>query len=355
MSRRHLLPALGLVAIALVSALVVVFVAAVAGGRGDAKQTTRRPVPQTDFGEGVDTDLLAENGVDATGTIAPRIVLFGDTIEARIDVVVDPARVDPGSVRVAAAFSPWEIVDAPPTHARTDTDAMSRLRTTYVLRCLSVVCLSPGQSTQTVFPPARMTYTTTQRAGRAAETRTARINWAVMTVFSRYSTSSFEGRQGLVTPWHADLLTFPALSVRLPLGLLLAVLVGSGVLLLGASGALVYAAWPRRVVAPLPEPEEPPPPPLTPLEQALALLEDAARSNGAEERRRSLELVAEVLEEWGDTELARAARDLAWSESNPAVEQTSNLATRVRESLVLEELFAEEAAEDEHGSNGRVA
>jgi hypothetical protein len=353
MSRRHLLPALGLVGIALVSALVVVLVAAVAGGGGDAKQTMRRPVPQSDFDE-VHTDLLAENGIDATGTVEPRIVLFGDTIEARIDVVVDPARVDPGSVRVAAAFSPWEIVHAP-RRARTDTDAMSRLRTTYVLRCLSALCLSPGQSTQTVFPPARMTYTTTRRAGHAAEARRARINWAVMTVFSRYSTSSFEGRQGLVTPWHADLLTFPALSVRLPFGLLLAVLVGSGVLLLVASGALVYAAWPRRAVAPPPEPEEPPPPALTPLEQALALLEDAARSNGAEERRRSLELVAEVLEEWGDTELARAARDLAWSESNPAVEQTSNLATRVRESLVLEELFAEEAAEDEHGSNGRVA
>ena len=354
MSRRHLLPALGLVGIALVSALVVVLVAAVAGGGGDAKQTTRRPVPQTDVGESVDTDLLAENGIDATGTITPRIVLFGDTIEARIDVVADPARVDPGSVRVAAAFSPWEIVEAP-MRARTATDTMSRLRTTYVLRCLSVLCLSPGQSTQTVFPPARMTYTTTRRAGHAAEARRARINWAVMTVFSRYSTSSFEGRQGLVTPWHADLLTFPVLSVRLPFGLLLAVLVGSGVLLLVASGALAYAAWPRRVVAPPPEPEEPPPPPLTPLEQALVLLEDAARSNGAEERRRSLELVAEALEEWGDTELARAARDLAWSESNPAVEQTSNLATRVRDSLALEELFDEEVAEDENGSNGRVA
>ena len=51
MSRRHLLPALGLVGIALVSALVVVLVAAVAGGGGDAKQTMRRPVPQSDFDE----------------------------------------------------------------------------------------------------------------------------------------------------------------------------------------------------------------------------------------------------------------------------------------------------------------
>lgn len=358
MSRQHLVPALGLLGIAIVSAIAVILVAAVAGG-GDAEQTTRRPPPRTDgFVEDVDTDLLAENGIDASGTIEPRIVLFGDTIEARIDVVVDPARVDPSSVRVAAAFSPWEIVDAP-RRERTDADAMSRLRTTYVLRCLSVLCLSPGQSTQTVFPPARMTFSTTRRAGRAPETRKARINWPVMTVFSRYSTSSFEGRQGLVTPWHADVLTFPATSVRVPSNVVLGVLVGLGILLLGACGALVYAAWPRRAVAPPPEPEEPPPPPPTPLEQALALLEDAARSNGAEERRRSLELVAEVLEEWGDTELSRAARDLAWSESNPAVEQTSNLATRVRESLALEALLAEQAGhdagDDEHGGNGRVA
>jgi hypothetical protein len=353
-SRRHLLPALGLLGIAIVTALVIVVVAASVGGGGDeAEQTTPRQAP-SDAVEDVDTDLLAEHGIDALGTIQPRIVLFGDTIEARIDVVVDPARVDPDSVRVSAAFSPWEVVGGP-TRARTDTAAMSRLRTTYVLRCLSVLCLSPGQSTQTVFPPMRMTFSTAGRAGRAAQKRTASINWPVMTAFSRYSTSSFEGRQGLVTPWHADLLTFPALSRRLPAGLLIVVLVGAAVLLVGVGGALLYAAWPRREAALPLEPEEPPPPPLTPLQQALVLLEDAARSNGAEERRRSLELVAEVLEESGDVELARAARDLAWSASSPAVEKTSNLAIRVRESLALEELFAEVAGDDEQGSNGRVA
>jgi hypothetical protein len=353
-SRRHLLPALGLLGIAIVTALVIVVVAASVGGGGDeAEQTTPRQAP-SDAVEDVDTDLLAEHGIDALGTIQPRIVLFGDTIEARIDVVLDPARVDPDSVRVAAAFSPWEVVGGP-ARARTDTDAITRLRTTYVLRCMSVLCLSPGQSTQTVFPPARMTFSTTPRVGRAAERRTASISWPGMTVFSRYSTSSFEGRQGLVSPWHADLLAFPPLSRRLPAGLLIVGLVGSAVLLVGVSGALLYAARPRHEAALPLEPEEPPPSPLTPLQQALVLLEDAARSNGAEERRRSLELVAEVLEESGDVELARAARDLAWSASSPEVEETSNLAIRVRESLALEELFAEVAGEDEQGSNSRVA
>jgi hypothetical protein len=349
------MPALGLVAIAIVSAVAFVLIASLAGGGSEDERAARPSVRQTDdFVEDVQTDLLAKSGIDANGTIEPRIVLFGDTIEARIDVVVDPARVNPGSVRVAAAFSPWEIVDAP-RRLRTERDGMSHLRTTYVLRCLTNLCLSPGQSTQTVFPPARMSFATMPLAGRPAATRTARINWPVTTIFSRYSTSSFEGRQGLVTPWHADVLTFPALSVRLAPGLILAFLIGAGVLLLIAGGALAYAARPRRVVAHPPEPEEPPPPPLTPLQQALALLEDAARSNGAEDRRRSLELIAEVLEEWGDGALARSARDLAWSESVPAVEETSHLAMRVRETLELEELMAVGAEDGEQESNGRVA
>ena len=71
---------------------------------------------------------------------------------------------------------------------------------------------------------------------------------------------------------------------------------------------------------------------LTPLEQALELLEDAGRADGTEERRRALELVAEVLD-LEHPELARAARTLAWSEDDPEVEQTSGLAVRVRATI----------------------
>ena len=74
---------------------------------------------------------------------------------------------------------------------------------------------------------------------------------------------------------------------------------------------------------------------LTPLEQALELLEDASRADGTEDRRRALELVAEVLD-LEHPELARAARTLAWSEEDPVIEQTSGLATRVRASIDLD-------------------
>ena len=56
------------------------------------------------------------------------------------------------------------------------------------------------------------------------------------------------------------------------------------------------------------------------------------RVNGAADQRRALELVAEELERaaWGDPTLANTARALAWSEAVPPVDQTSELAARVR-------------------------
>ena len=98
---------------------------------------------------------------------------------------------------------------------------------------------------------------------------------------------------------------------------------------------------PRACAEPEPElePELPPAPPLSPLEQALILLEQSIRVDGAADQRRALELVAEELElaDWGDRDLARTARALAWSEGVPPANETTQLAARVRTALPLEE------------------
>jgi hypothetical protein len=287
--------------------------------------------------------------ITAQAVIAPRIVLFGDTVRARVDVVLDRSRIDPESIQVAPAFSPWEIV-AGPEQARRDAGPVTYLRTTYVLRCLSSPCVPPGQSMQLEFDPARLTYASPRGDRPQAARRVLRVDWPVLAVYSRFASASFEGRAALATPWRAELLTFPAASHRAPPGVVLALLLAGAALFAVAGAVLVYVVWPRRVPIASPEPAPPPPPRLTPLQQALALLEDAARTDGAEYRRRSLELVAEALAEWGDEDLARSARILAWSEVEPAVEETAGLAARVR--ATLEEEIAAEAAE---GGNGRVA
>lgn len=343
MSRRHLLPVAGLLAIALVTALAVVGVATYGDGDDAARAPSTLP-------ENVDPGTvrppgsgLPEGGIEARGVIEPSTILFGDTIRVRVDVFLDRRKVDPDSVRVATEFVPWELSRAQ-QRVRRDAGPNTYLGTTYTLHCTSSPCLPGNESSVLEFNPARVSYAP---AGRAPGLRESLVvDWPPLLVYSRFAAANIEGPTGpaAVAPWRADLETFPAASFRIPPGVLIPVALVLAALLAVGGAVLAYIALPRRASAPEPAPEPEPEPVvvLTPLEQALELLEDASRADGAEDRRRALELVAEVLD-LDHPELARAARTLAWSEDDPEVEQTSGLATRVRTTI------------DAHGNgNGRV-
>jgi hypothetical protein len=83
---------------------------------------------------------------------------------------------------------------------------------------------------------------------------------------------------------------------------------------------------------------------LPPLEHALVLLEAEVPANGAADRRKALELVAEAMEERDDRRLARRARGMAWSEDVPVPGETKGLAAEVRALLEEEERVAAELA-----------
>lgn len=352
MPRSRILTGLVLAAVAAASALVVILGAwRPEGGDDQASRVGTLPAaaapgPQAPPASGEPSSSgETPPAIAARGVVSPRIVLFGDTVQARVDLVLDRDRVDPDSVRVASAFSPWAVVGEP-ARVRRDAGPITYLTTTYVLRCLTSPCVPPVQTSQVEFDPARATYAA---PGAGDVPKSLRVDWPVVTVYSRVAAASFVGRAELATPWRVDVLTMPAVSYRSRPGVVLALLLLLGLLLAAIGIALAYVAWPRRAPAPPPEPEAPPPPPLSPLEQALALLEDAARTDGAEDRRRALELVAEVLDEsGGDDDLARSARVLAWSENAPEVDETTGLAIRVRSALELEE------AGMEGEENGRV-
>jgi hypothetical protein len=160
-------------------------------------------------------------------------------------------------------------------------------------------------------------------------------------VYSRLSeVSTFDG-SGPSVPWQADVLSLPVPSFRLAPSTLVALLLLGALVAVGGAVALAYLAWPRAELV-LHLPPQPPPPPvpaLSPLEQALVLLENAVRVDGASDQRRALELVAEELERaaWGDPALAHTARTLAWSEGIPPLAETTELAARVRS--VLDETY----------------
>lgn len=309
--------ALGVV-VASACALVVVLIAGRGGGSEQAEPAR------------------GSSRIEARATLNPRSVLFGDTVRAIVDVTFDRRRVDPGSVRVSADFAPWRLVERP-IQVRGDSGNATHLRTVFVLRCLTSPCAPSGQLVAVEFPSAKVAY-----AGRDGEAARDAIElvWPRLGVYSRSSTSILEAR-GSAIPWRADLLSMPAASYRVSPTVALVLLLAGSALFAAGAVVLVYLAWPRRTPPPPPEPELPPEPKLSPLEQALALLEDTMRTNGVADRRRALELVAEVLEVHED-DLAEVARTLAWSEAAPRVEQTKDLASLVRAAL-------EEDEQDEPG------
>lgn len=260
----------------------------------------------------------------ARATLSDRIVVFGDTVRAQVDLALDLRHVDPSSVKVRAAFHPWRRV-GPVRVRRTDAGSRSHVRMTYVLRCLKQPCVPERDSLPFVFGPALVEFVN-RSGGRGS----------VSAPFPRLivNTRIALGDLAPGAPWRVDEANVPAPSYRTSPGLLLALLIAASLVLLVGGGVLAHAGRPRHPVEPEAEPEPEPELLPTPLEQALELLENAARGNGAADQRRSLELVAEVLDERGEgDDLARAARALAWSPTAPRSDDTKRLAARVRATL----------------------
>ena len=155
MRRRDLLPALGLVAVALVTAVSVLLVSSLGGGEGRTTPSLARdldPGSAAPRGGG-----LPAEGIEAQATLEPRITLFGDLVVAHVDVLLDRSKVDPASVRVGTEFLPWEIVGQP-VRARQDAGSNTHLRTTYTLRCTGSPCAPSNSSAALEFDPARVSY-----------------------------------------------------------------------------------------------------------------------------------------------------------------------------------------------------
>ena len=271
-----------------------------------------------------DSDDSPLRPVRARATLSDRIVVFGDTVRAQIDLALDLRQVDPSAVKVRTAFAPWRRVE-PVRVERTDAGSSSHIRMTYVLRCLKQPCVPERDTLPFTFDPAQIDF-----VNRAGGRGSLRATFPTLTTHTRIRPDELSN----AAPWRLDVTNVPEPSYRTSPALLLALLIGGSLLLLAAAGALAYVGWPRRHVEPEPEPEPEPELLPTPLEQALELLETAVRANGGSDQRRSLELVSEVLAERGEEDgLAQAARELAWSPTPPGPDRTKSLAARVRAAL----------------------
>jgi len=278
--------------------------------------------------------------VAASRTITPGTHLFGDTITARVDVVVDRDHLDPGRVRLAAEFPPYELVRKMQVERR-DHDRYTRLRHTITLRCLQRVCLagavSPGVTPAGGQPPSRRAerifhfrpaHLYYDEAGEDKPRHLKRVWWPRLEALTRISPSEPGLTFALRTPFRTTISSMPDVTYRISPTLLGVGLLVLAALLLALPGRFAWS-WLRSRRQPPPVEEAPE---LTPLERALVLVEQARESADGEDRRKALEVLAVELDESRRAEHAEEARRLAWSLSEPTPEAADDLVQSVRKS-----------------------
>jgi hypothetical protein len=278
--------------------------------------------------------------VAASRTLTPSTHLFGDTVLARVEVIVDRDHLDPDRVRLKAAFPPYELARKMEVERR-DYDRYTRLRYDLTIRCLGIACLagevSPGvtpaggapapRRAEKVyrFRPAHVYY---DEPGKAKARHLKRVWWPRLEALTRISPSEPGLTFALRSPFRTTISSLPGLTYRISPTLLGTALLIGAALLLALPGTFGWS-WlrSRRRPPPVEEARE-----LTPLERALLLVEQARESVDGEDRRKAIEVLAVELDASGRAEQADEARRLAWSPTAPSPEAAGALVESVKES-----------------------
>jgi hypothetical protein len=267
----------------------------------------------------------------AQASVSPSTHLFGDSVVARLDLVLDPREFDPERLRAGLRFAPYEAVGGV-REERRRAGRLVHVRYEATLRCLHVGCLAPRAETALgaqeegraerhtiTLPPAEIVH----RAVGGRQTVLLVRHFPALQVVSRINTARSTGGGAFVAG-----LEPPAPTYRLRPDVLAALALAAAFLLALLPAAHLWRALRRRWAAarrwrPLP-----------PLERALTLVDwSVRRDDGDEDRRKALESLAAVLDQRGEPGLAAAARGAAWAEEPPLPERAGALGSEARRTL----------------------
>jgi len=282
-------------------------------------------------GEEQPADLPLGRQLSVKATSTPSVHLFAEPVVAWLDVIIDSDHLDPARVRPQTRFLPYDVKAV--VRKREERGRFTHLRYEYTLRCLRIACIPEilpssagkaesgrGERRSVNLPAARVLYDDPK--GETRLLRSAR--WPTLVSVSRINASDVP-RFGFV--FKTSVTPLPEPGYRVSPTLLGAGLLAGSLALLALPAGLVVG-WLRRRRPPPPVVEEPR---LAPLERALRLVEWARASEDGGERRQALEVLAVELDAAENTQLAKAARALAWSPASPSPEAAARLVETVSE------------------------
>jgi hypothetical protein len=282
---------------------------------------------------GEDPALLPDGRALAfSRSLDPSLHLFGDTVAAEVELVVDRRLLDPDRLGFETDFEPYELIGAS-TLDRRDDGPYTRLRYRARLRCLTQECIPAvtpsaagaqesgrGERTTFRFAPGRIVY---REPNAQNPERLLFVNWPALISVSRIN----EVQAGAAFPFRANTSPLPGLTARIS-----PVLIVLGLVLLG----LGVLAWPAFLLmrwwrGRRPAHELPVAAPPSPLESALALVEWSCGQADGTHRREALERLAAVLSGESANGLVADTRTLAWSSETPSADEAAAVVHRVRE------------------------
>ena len=275
--------------------------------------------------------LPHHRAIVATASLDPPTHLFAEPVQARVDVLVDGAKLDPARIRVKTAFAPYEVLSA--TREREDLGGLTRFRYRFTIRCLLIECVpkiipsaageaESGRGDRMTFDFGRVRVLYRDPKGEPRPVASAA--WPTLESVSRINAPSVPDI-GFV--FKTSVTPLPSATYRIAPALLAVLLLAVAALLFVLPAVLVSRWWrSRQPAAPAPEPE------LPPLERALRLVERSLRREDGPERREALEVLAHELDVADGSPLALDARGLAWSAPSPSRRSAEELVETVRRS-----------------------
>ncbi len=254
------------------------------------------------------TAPAAASTVVVRANLQPRAILFGDLVQAQVDVTVDRRLADPASIEIATPLGRWTQLAR--SSQTTSAGSLVRRQVRLTIACRTSACVPAGRAEVTTLLPATVSVRT-----RGGQSRTV-VHWPALVVASRLPAGAAAAAK---PPFQLDVTPPPptprvsASGVALALDLaaalcVLAALVLGGVTLRG-----------RRRQAP----------PRSALERALTLARES-ESRPVPDRRRALALLARVAPS-ADGGLAGTVAETAWGAGEPTPDQVEQLARQTEQ------------------------
>ena len=262
----------------------------------------------------LETDLFA-----VRADVTPHEHIFGDSLTAQIDVLLDRDFVKPETVRVEENFAPFQ-VRGKVRREREDLGNTTHLKFVYDLDCLSGERCLPKQEGKTFeLPEARVSYVVTDIGDRT----TTRVRLPPLNGTSRLLGANLDDPAFRADPRQVPEPTYrasPTLLAAVALGLVGALVLAALVLLVPLVPIGFVQRWrERRRLARR-----------TDLERALAHVRATSPAE-SEEVRPALERLASELGRVENDDLAVQTRRLAWSEPPPVEDEIGGISDDIEQ------------------------